>query len=421
MNSSSQSVISSRPQADRGTQSIALREIVMLAIDSFRLNQIRFALTALGMVIGTASLILVVTIGLSGRRYVLTSIQNIGTNLIWAEYAGLSDASIASLRDYLTVDDMRAIEQQVPGIQAASPVLNLHQSFPSGAGKERDVLILGVSPEYADIRRLYLVAGRFFDQQDSLAHSKAALVTEKFALTQFGSPDEAIGKTLAISGVPFTVIGVFRERVETFGQSEIVDETVLIPYTVARYFTGTDAVNQIYFSMTDSGSVPWARQAILKAIKARHRSESVYDVGDLSDVLSMAGKTATAFSIVLLLFSMVTLMVSGVGIMNIMLATVRSRIREIGIRKALGATFREIQLQFLAEAVLISLSGGIVGTVVAMALPFSIAFFTGYRLQVSWLSAVIAVLVSCAVGIAFGTFPAVRAARMDPVEALKYE
>jgi putative ABC transport system permease protein len=421
MNSSSQSVISSRPQADRGTQSIALREIVMLAIDSFRLNQIRFALTALGMVIGTASLILVVTIGLSGRRYVLTSIQNIGTNLIWAEYAGLSDASIASLRDYLTVDDMRALEQQVPGIQAASPVLNLHQSFPSGAGKERDVLILGVSPEYADIRRLYLVAGRFFDQQDSLAHSKAALVTEKFALTQFGSPDEAIGKTLAISNVPIVIIGVFRESFDTFGQSEIVDETVLIPYTVARYFTGTDAVNQIYFSMTDSGSVPWARQAILKAIKARHRSESVYDVGDLSDVLSMAGKTATAFSIVLLLFSMVTLMVSGVGIMNIMLATVRSRIREIGIRKALGATFREIQLQFLAEAVLISLSGGVVGTVVAMALPFSIAFFTGYRLQVSWLSAVIAILVSCAVGIAFGTFPAVRAARMDPVEALKYE
>ena len=235
---------------------------MLLAIDSFRLNQIRFALTALGMVIGTASLILVVTIGLSGRRYVLTSIQNIGTNLIWAEYAGLSDASIASVRDYLTVDDMRAVEQQVPGIQAASPVLNLHQYFTSGGGKERDVLILGVNPEYPDIRRLYLIAGRFFDQQDSITHSHAALVTERFALTQFGSAQEAVGKTLAISNVPFVIIGVFRERVATFGQSEIVDETVLIPYTVARYFTGTDAVNQIYFSMTDSGSVPWATQAI---------------------------------------------------------------------------------------------------------------------------------------------------------------
>ncbi len=405
----------------RGTQSIALREIVMLAIDSFRLNQVRFALTALGMVIGTASLILVVTIGLSGRRYVLTSIQNIGTNLIWAEYAGLTDASSASVRDYLTVDDMRAVQQQVPGVQAASPVLNLHQFFTSGGGKERDVLILGVSPEYADIRRLYLTSGRFFDEQDSLSHSKAALVTEKFALTQYGSVSEAVGKTLAISNVPFVIVGVFRERFETFGQSEIVDETVLIPYTVARYFTGTDAVNQIYFSMADPSGVPWATDAIKSAIKSRHRSESVYEVGNLAEVLSMAGKTATAFSIILLLFSLVTLLVSGVGIMNIMLATVRSRIREIGIRKALGATFREIQLQFLAEAVLISLSGGVVGTVLAMLLPLSIAFFTDYRLQVSWISAVVAILVSCAVGVAFGTVPAIRAARMDPVESLKYE
>src|ERR1700677_2484165 len=180
----------------RGTQSIALREIVLLAIDSFRLNQVRFALTALGMVIGTASLILVVTIGLSGRKYVLTSIQNIGTNLIWAEYAGLSDASIESVRDYLTVDDMRAVQQQVPGIEAASPVLNLHQSFTSGGGKERDVLILGVNPEYPDIRRLFLIAGRFFDEQDSVTHSDAALVTERFDLAQLGSPQEADRKSV---------------------------------------------------------------------------------------------------------------------------------------------------------------------------------------------------------------------------------
>ncbi len=405
----------------RSTKSIAFREIVLLAIDSFRLNQVRFALTALGMVIGTASLILVVTIGLSGRDYVLTSIENIGTNIVWAEYAGLSDASNASVRDYLTVDDMRAVEQQVPGIRVASPVVNLHQFFTTGGGKERDVLILGVSPEYADIRRLKLLAGRFFDQQDSFAHSKAALVTQKFALTQFGSAEEAVGRTLAISSVPFVIVGVFTEGTETFGQSEIVDETVLIPYTVARYFTDSDSVNQIYFSMTDAASVTWATPAIRQVLKSRHRSESVYDVGNLAEVLSMAGKTATAFSIILLLFSLVTLLVSGVGIMNIMLATVRSRIREIGIRKALGATFREIQLQFLAEAVLISLSGGVVGTVLAMAIPLSIAFFTDYRLEVSWLSAVIAILVSCAVGIAFGTVPAVRAARMDPVESLKYE
>src|ERR1700761_420034 len=178
----------------QNTRHIALREILLLAIDSFRLNQVRFALTALGMVIGTASLILVVTIGLSGRKYVLTSIQNIGTNLVWAEYAGLSDASESSVRDFLTVDDMRAVEQQIPDIKAASPVLNLHQYFTSGGGRERDVLILGVNPEYPDIRRLYLVAGRFFDQQDSITHSHAAIVTERFALAQYGNPSEAVGK-----------------------------------------------------------------------------------------------------------------------------------------------------------------------------------------------------------------------------------
>ncbi len=165
--------------AVRGTQSIAFREIVMLAIDSFRLNQIRFALTALGMVIGTASLILVVTIGLSGRRYVLTSIQNIGTNLIWAEYAGLSDASIASVRDYLTVDDMRAVEQQVPGIQAASPVLNLHQFFTSGGGQGTrcpdpwgEPGVRGHTPALPDRRALFRSAGLVDAQSCGAGHGE---------------------------------------------------------------------------------------------------------------------------------------------------------------------------------------------------------------------------------------------------------
>lgn len=409
------------PDAVKAKEGAVLRETLHLAIDSFRVNQVRFALTALGMVIGTASLILVVTIGRSGKSYVLGEIQNIGSNLIWAEYTGLADAGISSVHDYLTIDDMRAIQQEVPGILAASPVLNLHQRFSSGGGRERDILILGVDPQYASIRRMVVLSGRFFDQEDSNAHSKAALVTVSFALNQFGSVEAAVGQSFAISGVPFTIIGVFREKGETYGQSEIEDDTILIPYTVARYFTGTDAVNQIYFSMKDSGIVPWASAEILKRLKARHRAESEYDVGNLTEVLSIAGQTATALTWVLLLLSMVTLLVSGVGIMNIMLATVRARIREIGIRKALGATNREIQLQFLAEAALISLCGGIVGTIVGMAIPLLIGSLTGYPLQVSWLSAAVAILVSCAVGVASGAIPAVRAARLDPVESLKYE
>jgi putative ABC transport system permease protein len=401
---------------------LVLREILAIAVNSFRADKVRATMTALGMVIGTFSLVLVVTIALTGKQYVLNEIQNIGANLIWAEYAGAANAGAsASTADYLTVDDMSAVQQQVPGVQAASPVLNLHEPILVGNGQQRDMLILGVNPEYVNVRRIVVSSGRFFDQQDSQSHHKVALVTEDFAARQYGGIQLASGHEINIQGLPFVVIGTFRERVETFGQSEIQDDTVLIPYSVARYLTDTTAVNQIYFSMSDTSSVPLATQRILAVLKARHRAESVYNVGNLTQVLSLVAKTANAFTIVLLLFATITLVAGGVGIMNIMLATVSARIREIGIRKAVGATRREIQLQFLSEAVMISLIGGTIGTLAGLALPFSLWAFTQYRLPVSGLSAVIAMLVSCLIGITFGTLPAKNASRLDPVESLRHE
>ncbi len=401
---------------------LVLREILSIAVNSFRADKVRATMTALGMVIGTFSLVLVVTIALTGKQYVLNEIQKIGANLIWAEYAGPANGGASTgTADYLTVDDMTAVQQQVPGVQAASPVLNLHEPILVGNGKQRDMLILGVNPEYVDVRRIIVSSGRFFDQQDSQSHHKVALVTEDFANQQYGGIQFTSGHEIDIQGLPFVVIGTFRESVETFGQSEIQDDTVLIPYSVARYLTDTNAVNQIYFSMSDSTSVPVATQRILAVLKARHRSESVYDVGNLTQVLSLVAKTANAFTIVLLLFAAITLIAGGVGIMNIMLATVSARIREIGIRKAVGATRREIQLQFLSEAVMISLIGGTIGTLAGLGLPVSLWAFTQYRLPVSWLSALIAMLVSCLIGITFGTLPAKNASRLDPVESLKHE
>ena len=401
---------------------LVLREILAIAVNSFRADKVRATMTALGMVIGTFSLVLVVTIALTGKQYVLNEIQNIGANLIWAEYAGAANAGAsAGTADYLTVDDMSAVQQQVPGVQAASPVLNLHEPILVGNGKQRDLLILGVNPEYVNVRRIVVSSGRFFDQQDSQSHHKVALVTEDFAIRQYGGIQFASGYEINIQGLPFIVIGTFRESVETFGQSEIQDDTVLIPYSMARYLTDTNAVNQIYFSMSDGSSIPRATEKILAVLKARHRAESVYNVGNLTQVLSLVAKTANAFTIVLLLFATITLVAGGVGIMNIMLATVSARIREIGIRKAVGATRREIQLQFLSEAVMISLIGGAIGTLAGLALPFSLWAFTQYRLPVSGLSALIAMLVSCLIGITFGTLPAKNASRLDPVESLKHE
>jgi putative ABC transport system permease protein len=400
---------------------MAVGEIVAFAYDTFCSNKIRFILTALGMVIGTASIILVVTIGMTGRQFVLTQIQAIGTNEIWAEYLGGAPHISNSNPDPLTIDDLHAVQEVVPGIVASSPVSQLSDRVPVGNGREKDVTILGVDPDYLRVRNLVIPSGRFFDQEDSQAHNKVGVITERMAVEVYGSSQAAVGKIIKLTGLPFTIIGTFKERVETFGQSEIVDNTMLIPYSVSRYFMETPGVKLLYFSMEDPSMVIAATAQIKRVLQSRHRSESVYDVANLTALLAMADRIFTGLTWMLLGISMVTLIVSGIGIMNIMLATVTSRIREIGIRKAIGATNREIRFQFLAEAILISLIGGFAGIVIGLAIPWSVRFLTEYRLPVSGLSAIIALVVSSVVGVIFGTVPAARAAQLDPVESLRYE
>jgi putative ABC transport system permease protein len=406
---------------ERLRPNMAFGEIIAFAYDTFCSNKVRFILTALGMVIGTASLILVVTIGMTGRQFVLNQIQAIGTNEIWAEYLGGAPHISNSNPDPLTIDDLQAVQEVVPGIVASSPVTQLSDRVPVGNGREKDVTILGVNPEYLRVRNLVIPSGRFFDQEDAQAHNKVAVITEKMAIEVFGSPQAAVGKIIKLTGLPFYIIGTFKERVETFGQTEIVDNTMLIPYSVSRYFMEIPNVKLLYFSMEDPSMVIAATAQIKRVLQSRHRSESVYDVANLTAVLAMADRIATGLTWVLLLISMVTLVVSGIGIMNIMLATVTSRIREIGIRKAVGATNREIRFQFLAEAMLISLIGGFAGIVIGLAIPYSVRFLTEYRVPISGLSAIIAIIVSSVVGVIFGTVPAARAAQLDPVESLRYE
>ena len=405
---------------DRLRPKMAIGEIVSFAYDTFCSNKVRFILTALGMVIGTASLILVVTIGMTGRQYVLNQIQAIGANLIYAQYQGAPHIS-QSTPDPLTINDVEAVRNQISGVVAATPVVNLSERVPFGDGKEREVQILGVYPEYVQVRNLVVLSGRFFDAEDSQAHNKVGLITEKMAQEVYGSTQAAVGKVIKLTGLPFTVIGTFKERVNTFDQSEVVGSTMLIPYSVSRYFLDTPSVKLIYFSMEDPSMVVAATAQIKRVLQSRHRSESVYDVTDLSELLAVADRSATMLTWMLLLISAVTLLVGGIGIMNIMLSTVTSRIREIGIRKAVGATNREIRFQFLAEAILISLIGGFVGIFIGLAIPYSARFLTEYRIPINGWSAVIAIVVSTVVGVIFGTVPAARAAQLDPVESLRYE
>ncbi|MGD0890894.1 MAG: ABC transporter permease [Terracidiphilus sp.] len=404
-------------------RTMLLSEILKLALDSFRASKVRFALTALGMVIGTASVILVITIGMTGKQYILQEIQKVETNSVELEYAGggATAAERVLYSDSLTRRDEKAVDAQLPAVLYSSPVLTMHERIGFGGGVFKDTLVLGVSPQYQNIRNLLVPYGRFLDDEDDSGHIRCAVVTELFARTRFGSDDAAVGSTFEIAGIPFTIIGVFKESVTDFGESEIQDQTILIPFSVARYFTGTENVNQIYFSMRNMEEVPDAAKEIKRIVHALHRPDSVYVTQTLTELLDMADKITTALTVVLVLVAAVTLAVGGVGIMNIMLANVRARIREIGIRKALGATYREIKLQFLAEAVIISLAGGIVGTAVGLSLPLSIRFFTEIAIPISPWSVVIALTSATLVGVIFGTVPATRAAQMDPVEALKYE
>ena len=396
-------------------------EAFAFAYDALRLSKAHTMLTALGMVVGTAALILVVTIGMTGKEYLLRQINGIGVNWIFAEYEGGAQRITSTTPDRLTIDDMKVVLQEVPEIAAASPIVNLQERVPVGGGKQRDLQVLGVYPDYQRIRNLIILSGHFFDSTDLEGRSKVCVITEELADDLYGSAPAALGRVIKLSGLSFTVIGTFRERVYTFEQSELTKDTILIPYTVSRYFVENDSVKQLYFSVNDPGTVAAVTSHVKSVIQARHRPESVYLVNNLTQLITLANKTSFALSMVLLTIATVTLLVSGVGIMNIMLAAVDTRIREIGIRRAVGATKQAIILQFLVEAIMISSLGGTTGVVLGLGLPWSVRWLTDYRIPISGLSAIIAMTACLLVGLLFGIYPAIRAAGLDPIDSLRHE
>jgi len=398
-----------------------LGEAVRFSFEALRANPVRSLLTGLGMVIGTASVILVVTISLTSRDYVLEQVEGVGSNIIFAYYASAGVGVPVAENDFIKVADVEAVRQQLSGeIAAATSVMSNFDRMLI-AGKQQDVKVLGTDESYQRVRNIVVGSGRFFDESDISQHEKIALLTDKLAERMYGSSNNAVSQVIKLYGLEFTVIGTFHEKVETFGQSEVERDTILIPVTVLRYFTPVERIDPMYAQVRSSRDVEVAAQHLLELLESRHRSGARYHVETLTAILNAAKNISQILSAVLILVSAITLVVSGIGIMNIMLVTVTERTREIGVRLAIGASQRDILLQFLTEAVLVSLAGGGLGILVGIAIPLGVRLFAGINIPISPVAVVMAFGVSCMVGLLFGMLPAKRAARLNPTEALRYE
>jgi putative ABC transport system permease protein len=400
-----------------------LVEALRFSAQALQANRVRTLLTALGLVIGNASVILVVTISLTGSQLILDKIRGIGSNLVSAYYdAGTQDATKAAA-DFVKLEDVEAVRRQLgTRIVSATAVMNNTDRMRIG-GREEDVIVVGTDEHYHDVRNLRLLAGRFFDVADLAQRQKICILQDTLANRLFGGPDAALGQTVKLQGLQFEVAGVFSERTQTFGLSELGDKgAVLIPLSIQRYFLPVERVDPMYVQVRETGDVASATEAVRQILQSRHRAGARYTVMNLGAILDAADTIAKVLTAVLILISAIALVISGIGIMNIMLVTVTERTREIGLRMSLGASRRAVMLQFLLEAVLISVGGGVLGILLGIAVPLVASrLFPEYPVPVSGLSVLVAFAVSFVVGIAFGLLPASRASRLNPTQALHYE
>jgi len=397
-------------------------EALRFSLQALQANKFRTFLTALGLVIGNASVILVVTISITSREYILDQIRGVGSNLIFAQYAAGTNTSTKVDADFIKLSDVEAVRRQLGDRMVAATGVMTNYGRLVINGKEQDVSVIGSDENYPAVRNMVLLSGHFMDESDVRQRQKVVMLTEKLALRLYGNVDAAIGQTIKLYGLQFTVIGTFKERTGTFGQSEITNETVLMPISVIRLSTPVERIDPMYVQAKLAPDVQPLTAAIKQLLESRHRPGARYEVGNLTGILEAAQRIALVLTIVLILVSTIALIISGIGIMNIMLVTVTERTREIGLRMALGASRRAVLEQFLTEAVVISLGGGVIGIVLGLAGPLSVRFLTDrVAVPISPLSVAVAFGVSLIVGVVFGLLPANRASQLNPTEALRYE
>lgn len=387
-------------------------------------NKVRSGLTVLGIVIGIGSVIAMVSIGQGAQASVQSSIEGLGSNLLTVfPGAVIPGRGIVSsgrgAAQTLKNGDMGAIKN-LDGVSMVAGEIDRRFQIAAPTGNNTNSTIIGTIPEYGQIRNLNISSGTFISEGNVLSLSKVAVLGSQVALDLFGDND-ALGQTIRINGTLFKVIGVLQSKGGSGFANQ--DDLVFVPLTTAqKILTGVDYLSSIVVSVSSKDLMPEVQQAISDLLMSRHRvSEPDFSIISQADILGTLNQVTGAFTLFLAAIASISLVVGGIGIMNMMLTTVTERTKEIGLRKAIGATQKDIHRQFLFEATTLTLIGGLMGIALGWLVSFIVSGFGVVQTQVSASSVLLAFGVSAVIGIAFGYYPARRAAKLNPIEALRYE
>ena len=402
------------------------REVIRVALRALARNKLRTILTMLGIIIGVGAVICTVAIGQGASQQVQAQIQSLGTNVIMVFSGSVNTSGVrmgSGATKTLTADDAQAILQHVSGVTAVSPMVGSNVQIVNG-NQNWLTRANGSSQDFPQIRNWPVVSGSFFSQHD-VDMATDVCVVGKTVATQLFADQDPVGQLVRVQNLPFRILGVLQEKGQSSnGQDQ--DDIIFVPYTtVQKKISGISWVNMIMVATASQDLNPSVQNGIAALLRQRHHLRTGEDddfiIRNPSEMAQTAAATANTMTLLLGTVGAVSLVVGGIGIMNIMLVSVTERTREIGVRMAVGATEANVQWQFLSEALVLSSLGGIIGIAVGMAASALISNSLGWPTLVSKLSIVVAVVFSALVGISFGFYPALKAARLNPIEALRYE
>jgi putative ABC transport system permease protein len=402
--------------------------IIRVAFRALIRNKMRAALTMLGIIIGVSAVIAMVSIGQGASASVQAQIESIGTNLLFVSagaqnVGGVRSGTGDTGTNTLTVEDLEAIRREVPSVSMVTPAINARSQLVAG-NMNWNTSVQGVSEQYPEVRKWAVQSGAFFTDSDVRTAARVIVIGQSIADNLFPGM-EAVGQTLRVSNLPFRVVGVMVRKGQDQGGRD-QDDIAFAPYTtVQKKVLGNTRVQIAYVSAISEDATYTAQSQIGDLLRQRHKLTSNepddFTVRNMTDVAEAANETSKTMTILLACIAGVSLLVGGIGIMNIMLVSVTERTREIGIRMAIGARSSAVRSQFLIESIVLSLTGGTIGILLGIGLSLAIPAMLGWPTLVSLMAIVGSVVFSVAVGIFFGYYPARKAAALDPIEALRYE